>query len=261
VRASIPSGSPAVQPAVAGIDTAFIRRSYEQDGPVDCYVRAVEVGLWRSERLLVERWFRRHDRLLDLGCGAGRTTIALARLGYRHLEGVDLSSRLVAAARLLAATAGLDIPFTVADALALPFPDGSFDGALFSFNGLMQVPGRARRVQALVETRRVLRPGGVVLFTTHDRERFEPEPGFWRAEARRWRKGKRDPRIPEFGGLIFEQEGVETFIHIPDRAEVLASLADAGLTWLADHWRPDLADEPPAVLALSGPCRFWVARR
>ncbi|MCS6802823.1 MAG: class I SAM-dependent methyltransferase [Chloroflexota bacterium] len=243
------------------LDTAFVRRSYEEDGPVRFAVRAVAVGLWRSEQLLIERWLRPSDRILDLGCGAGRTTIGLARLGYRRVEGVDLSPRLIAAARQLAAAAGYPLRFTVADALDLPFPDESFDGAIFSFNGLMQIPGRDRRIRALAETRRVLRPDGVFLFTTHDRERFEPEPGFWRAEARRWRKGKRDPRLPEFGGLLFEHEGAETFLHIPDRAEVLACLAEAGLRWVEDHWRPDLVDEPAAVVAFSAPCRLWVARR
>jgi SAM-dependent methyltransferase len=133
VPESIPSDSPALQPAGDIVDTAFVRRSYEADGPAARYIQAVAVGLWRSERLLIRRWVSRTCRVLDLGCGAGRTTIGLARLGYSRIEGVDLSPRLIAAARTLAAAAGLALPFTVADALDLPFPDESFDAALFSF--------------------------------------------------------------------------------------------------------------------------------
>ncbi|MFN8532878.1 MAG: class I SAM-dependent methyltransferase [Dehalococcoidia bacterium] len=242
------------------LDSAFVRASYEADGPVAHYARAADtVGLWRSERRLIDRLFRLNDRILDLGCGAGRTTLALARLGYRHIEGIDQSGRLIKAA--WARAGALPVSFSVADARELPYPDRCFDAAFFSFNGLMTIPGRLERIRAMAEVARVLRPGGVFLFTTHDRDENEQFRGFWKAEARRWRKGKRDSRIPEFGGILFDHDGAPSFIHVPDRAEVLDSIAQAGLEWTEDHWRGDLAQEPPQVEEFALPCRFWVARR
>ena len=41
---------------------------------------AVRVGLWRSEALLAERFLRKSDRLLEVGCGGGRAALGLLRL-------------------------------------------------------------------------------------------------------------------------------------------------------------------------------------
>ncbi len=244
------------------LTTAYVRDSYAAPAPVAHYARAVHaVGLWRSEWLMVRRYVLRDARLLDLGCGAGRTTLGLARLGYHRIHGVDISPAMIAKARTFAKAERLAALFTVGDVLALPWPDSSFDAALFSFNGLMQVPGRARRVEAMREIRRVLRPGGVFIFTTHDSAEMSNWAGYWKAEARRWRNGRHDPRLTEQGDTFTDHGGVETFLHIPARDEVLACLAEAGLVYLADHWRTELCQEPPEVEEFSNPCRFWVAVR
>lgn len=73
--------------------------------------------------------------VLDIGCGAGETTLALARRGLRP-TGVDISAPLLARARARAAAAGLDIPFIEADAGAIDIPGAPF-GGLFSRFGVM----------------------------------------------------------------------------------------------------------------------------
>jgi ubiquinone/menaquinone biosynthesis C-methylase UbiE len=64
--------------------------------------------------------------VLELGCGGGQWSIALARRGARAL-GLDLSIRQLAHARRLAGGASQPVPFVNANAERAPFADESFD--------------------------------------------------------------------------------------------------------------------------------------
>jgi SAM-dependent methyltransferase len=74
-------------------------------------------------------------RVLDIGCGAGATTLAMARrLGPEgHALGVDISEPLVAAARARAAAENLPASFVCADAQTHPFEPGAVDAAISRF--------------------------------------------------------------------------------------------------------------------------------
>ena len=244
------------------VDTRFLLEAYSDPGAVRSYSRAAgRIGLWKSEKAFFGRHLRADGRILDLGCGAGRTTFGLHAAGYRTLIGVDLSPAMIRQARLNAARRGLTIPFRVGDACRLPFASRSFDGCLFSFNGWMTIPRRSLRIQALREIRRVLVPGGRFVFTTHQRRGGASLGRLWRAERGRWKAGLRDPQLHEFGDEMIEELGRPTFIHVPDRREVLESLQAAGLEWLEDEY-PDLARESKAVRTfVVCKCRFWAARR
>jgi len=66
----------------------------------------------------------------------------------------------------------------------------------------------------------------------------------------------------EFGDRYFEEAGVgRTFMHLPDRAEILEDLASTDWIHAFDALRPELAHEPREVLDFSDECRFWVAHR
>ena len=101
-------------------------------------------------------------------------TLGLWRLGYRQLTAFDFARELLDQAISLAAEreAGA-ITFLHDDATApkrVQAPAGGFAGALFMFNGLMQIPGRENRRSALRSLHRLCRPGAPLLFTTHDRD-------------------------------------------------------------------------------------------
>ena len=120
------------------------------------------------------------ERVLDVGCGSGAATRAIAKRvapGGRAV-GVDTSGELLKVARELAKEAGLAtiIDFKEGDCRALPFPDASFD-AVMAATTLSHVPDVSR---ALSEMVRVTRPGGrigvfdldgdLTLFTHPDRD-------------------------------------------------------------------------------------------
>ena len=264
------------------ISAATVRADFNDLSSVVLYTRAAhELGLWNSERVLIERFFPDRDApLLEAGCGAGRVTIGLWSLGYRHLTAFDFAEELVDQARSLAAERhATAIRFLHADATALSSPvlqpaaemdqrgpkhratPEPFAGALFMFNGLMQIPGRENRRAALRELHRVCRPGAPLLFTSHDRDSSPTERALWRLETLRWVRGEQDPRLVEFGDRYFEDQAGRTFMHLPDRREILEDLAATGWEHAFDAMRREVANEPKAVRDFSDECRFWAAKR
>jgi len=250
------------------INEATVRADFNDLISVVHYTRAAhELGLWASERILIERFFPdRNAPLLEAGCGAGRVTLGLWSLGYRDLTAFDFAEELVNQAQSLAAERHANgITFVHADATALSKYNlsgyTSFRGALFMFNGMMQIPGRENRRAALRELHRGCAPGAPLLFTTHDRDWSPAERAQWRLETLRWVRGDQDPRLVEFGDRYFEDQTGRTFMHLPDRREILEDLATTGWIHAFDAMRREVARERPAVRDFSDECRFWAAHR
>jgi SAM-dependent methyltransferase len=258
------------------ITAATVRADFNDPVAVVHYARAAHrLGLWASERQLIERAFPdRGARLLELGCGAGRVTLGLWELGYRRLTAIDFAAELVAQAQALVTERGVHgLDLFRADATRMPLAAEDdpaarlrcrrvprFDGALFMFNGLMQIPGRARRRRALREIHRLVAIDAPLLFTTHDRDDSREERLLWKLEARRWARGQQDPRLVDFGDRYFEDEAGRTFMHLPTRDEILEDLAATGWRSEYDIMRRHVARETAAVREFSDECRFWLAR-
>jgi SAM-dependent methyltransferase len=167
---------------------------------------------------------------LEVGCGEGRVARDLARLGHTVVA-LDASPTLLAEA----AAADPTGRYLVADAAALPFPDGAFD-TVVAYNSLMDV---ADMPAAVHEASRVLEPGGrlcvCVTHPTADAGRFqskEPDAPFVIPGAYLGRHWIED---------IFERDGLQvTFAGWRYSLEEYArALEDADL--LIDRLR-----EPPA---------------
>ncbi len=256
-------------PRAAKVSAATVRGHFNGIPSILHYTRAAHnLGLWKSERLLIERFLPdRSAPLVEAGCGAGRVAVALWRMGYRSITAFDFADELLDQARSLAAAQGAHgIAFSCADATTVGRPalglgpGGGFGAALFMFNGLMQIPGRGRRRAALRRLRSLCLPGAPLIFTSHDRDKSRDDDGYWRAEAARWEAGRQDPSLREFGDRRFVDESGEVFIHIPDRTEILEDLGATGWAHEVDAMRSDLAVETAAVVEFSDNCRFWVSR-
>lgn len=116
------------------------------------------------EHFLLWGGVQQASQILDVGCGIGGSSLYLAEKFNAHATGITLSPVQAQRATERAATAGMtqQATFQVADALAMPFPDNSFD-LVWSLESGEHMPDK---VQFLRECDRVLKPGGTLLMAT-----------------------------------------------------------------------------------------------
>ena len=99
------------------------------------------------------------QRVLDLGCGTGHTSLALAARGA-EVVAIDLTEAMLEQGRRLARERGVTaVRFERADATQLPFEDASFD----CVTSRLSAHHYTRPEAAVAEAARVLKPGGVFL--------------------------------------------------------------------------------------------------
>ena len=138
-------------------------RVYHADG-IDHLYRPRQM-LWRVEAVALLKY---HDAfagrdVLDIGVGTGRTTAFLAPL-CRSYHGIDYSPAMIRA--MQRSMPGVET--SLGDMRDMrEFADASFD-FVFAPNNVFDAVDHAGRLAALAECRRVLRPGGLLLFSGHN---------------------------------------------------------------------------------------------
>ncbi len=155
--------------AYSHISIAQVKRAFSS--ATDSYDEHAVLQREIADRLLQHIEFTKiaPGRILDIGCGTGYCTRLLCqRFRKAEVTALDLSEGMVRATR---AAHGRRLPWhgrryhVVSDGCALPFADASFD--LVTSNLAMQwVPDPMLMMQ---EMRRVLAPGGLILFSTFGR--------------------------------------------------------------------------------------------
>jgi ubiquinone/menaquinone biosynthesis C-methylase UbiE len=134
----------------------------------------------RSTAILDERkrWVpRAHGDVLEIGVGSGLNLAFYDASTVSKVTGLDPSAPLLARAAGRTATAPVPVELVRGHAERLPFPDRAFDSAVITYS-LCSVDDPPR---ALAEVRRVLRPGGALVFVEHGLARD--------AATRRWQRG------------------------------------------------------------------------
>lgn len=126
------------------------------------------------------------EKILDICSGTGTLAIMLGKrlAGSGRIVGIEISGAQLRIARRKRCPEA--VSFVEADARNIPFPNDHFDKAVI-FGALHEMPRRARR-KVLSEALRVLKPGGGIVVTEHNRpeaewkarlfaflERFNPE--------------------------------------------------------------------------------------
>ncbi len=134
-------------------------------GTYDWVNRVLSLGQdlrWRS-KVARHLPLRPHLEVLDLATGTGDQLLALCRAGLsiHRMVGIDLAQDMMEIGRkkFQKAPFAKSVEFICADAQNLPFKEGQFDAATFSF-GIRNVPNP---LQALREMHRTLKPNGKAL--------------------------------------------------------------------------------------------------
>ena len=148
----------------------------------------------------------------DLACGTGDLCRALHRAGYQAI-GIDLSWGMLAASRA-------EAPLIHGDALSTSLSDHSIDGITCGF--------ALRNLEALhpflAETARILRPGGRMALLEVDRP---TNPVLRLGHGLYFNRV-----VPWVGGLLSDRDAYQylprSVAYLPDRAELLALITDAG---------------------------------
>jgi ubiquinone/menaquinone biosynthesis C-methylase UbiE len=163
-RRTVHAYPPALQGAVAAASQSASLESRTSGLYGSLWKRFDEETLWKESLGLVKKRIPdavirraiRGKRVLDMGCGSGRFTVALARLGAREVVGTDLDQKSYEAARRLCRKRKLPVTFREANFHRLPFKTGEFD---FVFcNGTLHHSSSIEK--GLSEYERVLKPGG-----------------------------------------------------------------------------------------------------
>lgn len=235
---------------------------YNQEKNIQRYGESIDkVGLWDSEQIIFHKYITKNAKILDIGCGAGRTTINLYKEGYKDIIGLDVADKLIAYAKNYIRENNLDINFILGDATDLHYLDNTFDVVIFSYNGMQCIPKKANRDKVLKEIHRILKSGGIYIFTAHDRNDGSRRE-FWQEEKERWDRGEEDPRYEMFGDLITkDQTGEDAFVHFSSIEEMKELIYQEDFEILEYISREQICDEREEVKKFSNNTIFWIIKK
>lgn len=174
-------------------------RSFSSDEAVKAYSATY---LRSGEEYAIKKYMPAGSFVLDVGCGTGRTTNYIYKNKCRVI-GIDLAKPLIEKAKELYP----HIDFKVMDASRLEFADNVFDAVFFSFNGIDNFSSIQDRHEALMELMRVLKPGGHLIYSSHNSIAIPRTVAGWTMRSKNILKYKIGPhwRMEDHGfGKLFQ---------------------------------------------------------
>ncbi|WP_027121568.1 class I SAM-dependent methyltransferase [Mycoplasma leonicaptivi] len=196
------------------------KQNFHKLSTIQKYLNAtINIGLWKSESYIIKSILpNKNSKILDLGCGTGRTSFGLYNLGYQNITAIDISSTMIETAKKINSTIfKTNIDFKRCDASCLPYNDLSFDFAFFSFNGFPGIPSHKSRIKVLQEIYRVLKKNSYFIFTAHKRDEVQ----YQRRKFLNLKNCEKEFKLEQNGDYIYiNSEGNCDFMHLFSETEL-----------------------------------------
>lgn len=184
---------------------SFWDRSWEACSPQRIQ-EYVEVQVRKPDEFIDRLHDRRAKTVCDAGCGCGVYSLKLATNGFA-VSGFDISAKAAEIASALVHRSGFPAELRQGSVLAIPYPDGTFDGVIC--RDVLDHMGKSDCTTAIRELLRITAPGGLVLISVdHADEEYELEPHFRNDD----------------GDYVFTQGKWEDMVFHPYTAQELAPL-------------------------------------
>jgi SAM-dependent methyltransferase len=118
--------------------------------------------IFAEEKYMIQKYLQPHLKTVEAGTNGGRILLNMKEMGFTALAGYDNVPELIEAA--IARNPDRDIDFQVQDAVQLSYPDDSFDQILY-LQQILCLLESEDRLTAMQESLRILKPGGIGLFS------------------------------------------------------------------------------------------------
>lgn len=119
--------------------------------------------LLEEEKYLIETYVDRRWKILEAGTGGGRILLEMKQMGFTSLAGYDYVPKFIEQAKKRDPTQS--IIFEVQDGTSLKYQDASFDSLLYLQQIICFIEDESSRLKAIEEAYRILKIGGIVLFS------------------------------------------------------------------------------------------------
>jgi ubiquinone/menaquinone biosynthesis C-methylase UbiE len=157
------------------------------------------------------------DRVLDIGCANGFSTLQLGALRTLEIKGVDYVPDMIEQARLAVASwedgARSRFEFAVDDIMSLKEPSEAYDKAVV-IRVVINLGDWSRQKAGLLEAARVVKPGGLLLLSEATQQ------GWRRLNGLRTEWGLPEIPVPGFNNYLDEQRTVEALAPVMDLVEI-----------------------------------------
>jgi SAM-dependent methyltransferase len=132
-------------------------------GTVEFDIWANKEKLIEEEKYLIETYLDRTGKTIEAGTAGGRILLEMKQMGFTSLAGYDYVPELIEKAKKRDATQS--ISFEVQDATSLNYDDASFDHILYLQQIICVIENDSSRLKAMEEAYRILKKGGIALFS------------------------------------------------------------------------------------------------
>ncbi len=130
---------------------------------VEFEIWACRTQLIPAEQYLIEQYLDKKGNTLEAGSGGGRILLAMNEMGFESMQGFEFVPELVERAKKKDVSRRIN--FEVGNAVKLRYADGSFDQLIYLQQVICLIENDSLRIRALAEANRILKAGGVALFS------------------------------------------------------------------------------------------------